>query len=100
MSLDAAGLVRLWFSDHDLSGAAFGRGPRPTASDVSRLAVLPHPAVQHGHGAGEIQRSHRLALCRFGPGSEFAHHDLRTRGRRTRNFDCDAVAHHTAIEAS
>ena len=36
--------------------------PGAAAVDAPRMAVLPHAAVQHGHGAGEEQHRHRVAL--------------------------------------
>ena len=40
--------------------------PRDAEGDVCPLAVLPHPALQHGHGDGEVEPRHRLALCAAG----------------------------------
>jgi phosphoenolpyruvate carboxylase len=36
------------------------------AEDVPPMAVLSHPAVQHGHGAGQERPGAGLALCRAG----------------------------------
>ena len=36
------------------------------AGDARQLAVLPHHAVEHGHGAGQERHRHRLALRRAG----------------------------------
>ena len=47
-------------------GRASGRRHGDAAGDVRRLAVLPHHAVEHGHGAGQERHRHRLALRRAG----------------------------------
>ena len=66
MPADAARLVRLRLGGQGLCrGPPRGR-PRRAEGDVCELAVLPHPALQHGHGAGEIEPRHRLALCAAG----------------------------------
>ena len=41
---------------------------RDAQGHVCALAVLPHPALQHGHGDGEVQPRHRLTLCAAGRG--------------------------------
>ncbi len=52
--------VKAW-----LRGAS-GRRPGDPAGHARRLAVLPHHALQHGHGAVQERHGHRLALCRAG----------------------------------
>ncbi len=61
---DAARVVRLRFGGEGVARRAPGRRPRHAAPDVSRLAVLPHAPVEHGHGAVEEQHRDRLALRR------------------------------------
>ena len=43
---------------------------RAAAAHAQAVAVLPHAAVQPGHGAGQERPAHRLALCRTGRGQE------------------------------
>ncbi len=62
--LDAAGLVWLCQRRGDLDRGASGAGHAVPAGALSRMAVLPHAAVEHGHGAGKKFDRHRLALCR------------------------------------
>ena len=50
----------------DLDRRTSGAGHAVPAGALSRMAVLPHAAVQHGHGAGQELDRHRLALCRAG----------------------------------
>ena len=59
---DAAGLVRLRLGGEGLRRRPSRGRARPAAGDVPALAVLPHPALQHGHGAGQVEPRHRLAL--------------------------------------
>ena len=55
-----------WFGFGSAVKAYHGRASRRTGSSaqghVQKLALLPHPALQHGHGAGEVEPRHRLAL--------------------------------------
>ena len=46
--------------------------PRAAAAHAPAVAVLPHPAVQPGHGAGQERPAHRRALCRTGRGQAAA----------------------------
>ena len=62
---DAAGLVRLRRGGEGLAGGA-SRRPGDAAGHACGLAVLPHRAFQHGHGALQERHGHRLALCRAG----------------------------------
>ncbi len=54
--------VEAWIAEHPDKGMPFLQGT------VSRVAVLPHVAVEHGHGAGQELDRDRLALCRTGAG--------------------------------
>ena len=53
------------------------QGHAVPARTLSRMAVLPHAAVEHGHGAGQELDRHRLALCRTGAGRGAARKHLR-----------------------
>src|SRR5439155_58204 len=53
MPPDAAGLVRLRLSGRGLDRGASGAGHAVPSGSLSRMAVLPHAVVQHGHGAGQ-----------------------------------------------
>ena len=50
--------VETWIAEHPEQGHAVPEGALPG------MAVLPHAAVEHGHGAGEKLDRDRLALCR------------------------------------
>ena len=75
---------------------ARGRGRAcAAAGDVQQLGVLPRPAVQHGHGAGQDRHGHRLELCRTGAGrSRFARPDLRRDQQRMARHRGNAVRDH------
>ena len=60
--VDAAGLVRLRLSGRRVHRRRPRTRARASARDVQALAVLPHDAVQHGHGALEVEPRDRLAL--------------------------------------
>src|SRR5712671_1493997 len=65
------------------------------------MAVLPHLAVEHGHGAGQELDRDRLALCRTGAGYGFARKYLRAHQTRMAHLDRDVVGHHgTAAPAT
>jgi hypothetical protein len=66
MPADAAGLVRLRQRGRDLDRGSIRTGHAVPAGALSRMAVLPHAAVEHGHGAGQELDRDRLALCRAG----------------------------------
>ena len=51
-------------------------GPRAALRDVQEMAVLPHAAVQHGHGALQVEPRHRLALRRSSSRRRAARGDL------------------------
>ena len=63
MPADAARLVRVRLGGRDLDRGASGAGHAVLAAAVSGVAVLPHAAVEYGHGAGEKFDRDRLALC-------------------------------------
>ena len=67
--------VEAWVAAHPDTGHAVPAGA------VSRVAVLPHAAVEHGHGAGEELDRDRLALCRTGAGRDAARKHLRAHPR-------------------
>ena len=75
---DAAGLVRLRRGGEGLAGGA-SRRPGDAAGHARGLAVLPHRAFQHGHGAVQERHRHRLALCRAGDRRRARPADLRSR---------------------
>ena len=50
---------------------------RAAAADAQAVAVLPHAAVQPGHGAGQERPAHRRALRRTGRGQEARQAHLR-----------------------
>ena len=56
---------------------ASGRRARAAENHVQALALLPHPAFQHGYGAVEIEPRHRLALRPARRRRGFARKDLR-----------------------
>ena len=72
------------------------RRPRAAAAHVPGVAVLPHPAVQHGHGAGEVVARGGLALRRPRRGRGAAHPHLRGDLARARADDPPPVADHGA----
>ena len=65
----------------DLDRGASRQGHAVPAGALSRMAVLPHAAVEHGHGAGQELDRDRLALCRTGAGRGVARKDLRAHPR-------------------
>jgi phosphoenolpyruvate carboxylase len=63
----AAGLVRLRLGDRAVprQGGEAAQGTAGVAAeDAQAVAVLPHAAVQPGHGAGQERPGHRGTLCR------------------------------------
>ena len=68
MPADADRLVRHGLGHRGLSGnRRAGRPPAPRAAgaaarDGARVAGLPHAAVEHGNGAGQVRPGHRRAL--------------------------------------
>ncbi len=81
----AAGLVRVRRGGGKISGGRRLSGAAP--AHARGVAVLPHAALQHGHGAGESRFLHRPALLRTGPRSgagqaHFCRHRGRGRARR------------------
>ncbi len=82
MPADAAGLVRLWQRGGDLDQGASRQGHGVPEGAVPRVAVLPHAAVEHGHGAGQELDRDRLALCRTGARCRPARKHLRAHPAR------------------
>ena len=74
--------------------------PRGAEGHVCELAVLPHPALQHGHGAGQIEPRHRLALCALGRGRVIARENLRPHLARMARLGRRAERDHGAVQAS
>ena len=70
------------------------------ARALSRMAVLPHAAVEHGHGAGEELDRDRLALCRTGAGRCPARKHFRAHPAGMADFDRAAAGHHGAGAAA
>jgi phosphoenolpyruvate carboxylase len=68
MPPDAAGLVRFRRGGFRLARQAWPRGHGPAGGNASRLGLLPRPAVEHGHGAGQERHRHRRALFAAGQG--------------------------------
>src|SRR5947209_9689787 len=91
---DAAGLVRFRSRGRDLDQGASRQGHGVPERALSRVAVLPHAAVEHGHGAVEEFDRDRLALCRTGAGLEVAREHLRTHQARMAGFDYDTARYH------
>ncbi len=97
---DVAGLV--WIRR---GGESLYRGqPRDRARTAARhaqeMAVLPHAAVQHGHGAGQIQPRHRLALRPAGQRRHAARGDLLAHlARMARLGRCAERDHATDLSA-
>ena len=94
MPADAAGLVRVRLRGRDLDRGASGAGHAVPAGALSRMAVLPHAIVEHGHGAGEKLDRDRLALCRTGAGREIARKHFWPHPARMAFVDRDAARHH------
>ena len=51
--------VETWIAERPKQGMPF-------LQELNRMAVLPHAVVEHGHGAGQVDRD-RLALRRMVP---------------------------------
>lgn len=66
MPVDAAGLVRVCQRRRGLDQGASRQGHAVPAGALPRMAVLPHPVVEHGHGAGQEFDRDRVALCGTG----------------------------------
>ena len=64
MPADAAGLVWIRQRGGNLGRRAPRQGYAVPERTVSGVAVLPHLAVEYGHGAGQELDRDRLALCR------------------------------------
>ena len=97
---DAARLVRLRLRGEGLyRGSPEGRA-RNAQGHVRALAVLPDPALQHGHGDGEVEPRHRLALRAPGRGRGAAREDLRPHLARMARFGRRPERDHGAVEAS
>ena len=64
--------------------------------DAPALAVLPHAALQHGHGAVEVEPRHRLALCAARRRRALAGKDLRPHFARMARFGRGAERDHGA----
>ena len=75
-------------------------GLQTPQGNVRPLALLPHPALQHGHGDGEVQPRHRLALCAAGGRRQSAGEDLRANFKRMARFGRCAQRDHGAVEAA
>src|SRR3981189_885132 len=96
MPADAAGLVWLRQRGRGLdSGASRQRHAVPERA-LSRVAVLPHAVVEHGHGAGQELDRDRLALCRTGAGHDLARRYFWTHPARMAYVDGDAIGYHGA----
>ncbi len=93
-----------WFGFGSAVKAYIDAHPQGRARDaqghVCPLAVLPHPALQHGHGDGEVQPRDRLALRAARRGRQFAREDLRPNLRRVARFGRRAQRDHGAVEAA
>jgi hypothetical protein len=69
----AAGLVRLRQRDRPPSWPSAptpSRAPGAAAAHAQAVALLPHAAVEPGHGAGQERPAHRRALRRAGRGPQ------------------------------
>src|SRR5712664_2345212 len=87
MPADAAGLVWLRQRGRGLDSGASRQGYAVPERALSRVAVLPHAVVEHGHGAGQEFDRDRLALCRTGAGHGIARKYLRTHPPRMASLD-------------
>ena len=96
MPADAAGLVWLRQRGRGMAHQASRQGHAVSAGAVSRVAVLPHAAVEHGHGAGEKLDRHRLALCRTGAGRGVARQDIRPHPAGVAHLHRDLARYHGA----
>ena len=100
MPADAAGLVRFRLGGRDLDRGTSGAGHAVPAGTLSRMAVLPHTVVEHGHGAGEKLDCDRVALRRIGAGREIARKHFWAHPARMAFVDRDAARHHGARAAA
>src|SRR5216684_2218132 len=96
MPADAAGMVWLRQCGRDLDIGTSRQGYAVPERALSRVAVLPHAFVEHGHGAGQELDRDRLALRRTGAGHETARKYLRTHPPGMASLDRDAIGHHGA----
>src|SRR2546430_11575926 len=94
MPADAPGLERLWFGGRDLNRGSSRAGHAVPAGTLSGMAVLPHAAVEHGHGAGQEFDCDRFALCRTGAGRRIARENFRAYPSRMAFGDRNAARHH------
>ena len=83
----------------DLDRGTSGAGHAVPAGALSRMAVLPHAVVEHGHGAGQELDRDRLALCRTGARREIARKHFWPHPARMAFLDRDAARHHGARAA-
>ena len=93
----AARLVRLRLGDRGLPRPDAGTrkaAAGAAAAHAQAVAVLPHAAVQPGHGAGQERPAHRRALCRAGRGQEAGQAHLRRDPGRMGAHRRRAVADH------
>ena len=100
MPADAAGLVRFCQRGRGLDRKASRPGHAVPAGALSRLAVLPHAAVEHGHGAGQELDRDRLALCRTGARCRVAREDFWAHPARMAQLHRPAAADHGAGAAA
>ena len=97
---DASGLVWLRLGGEGLSPRPIRRTGLSQLRDMHRaLAVLSHPALQHGHGAGEVEPGHRLALCARSSTTWLARDDLRPHLPRMARLGRRALRDHGADAA-
>ena len=94
MPPDAARLVRLRRGGQGVDRRPSRRRHGKAAGDARRLAVLPHRALEHGHGAGQERHRHRLALRRAGHGRCVARAGLRACARGVAGLDRCGPGHH------
>ena len=100
MPVDAAGLVWIWRGGESLCRGPPRRRARAVEKDVQALALLPHLALQHGHGAGEVEPRHRLALRSARARRTIARTDFFAHLARAARLDRRAQQDHGAIGAA
>ena len=88
---DAAGLVRFRQRGRRPGSRSIRTRACRSCRNSTRMAVLPHAVVEHGHGAGEELDRDRLALCRTGAGRDVAREDFWAHPARMARVDRDAA---------
>ena len=93
---DAARLVRFRQCRRNLDRRPSRQGHAVPAGALSGMAVLPHPVVEHGHGAGQEFDRDCVALCRTGARCSPAREDFWAHPRRVAQLDRHVAEDHGA----